>query len=74
MRITATEMISARSASTTSVAATIAATAANCSTPLSDLSETGTIAIALAGVCCAGFVTVCGVVLAGCFFLWVLCA
>ena len=37
MRTTATEMTSARSASTTSAAATIAATAANWGTPLCDV-------------------------------------
>ena len=72
MRITATEMISARSASTTSAAATIAATAAICGTPLSDVLETGTIAFGLPDVRCrlrGGL----RVVLAGCFFLCVVC-
>ena len=73
VRITATEMISATSASTTSAAATIAATAAICGTPLSDVLETGALTFGLT-VGCAGFVTVCGGVLAGCFFLCVLCA
>ena len=47
MRTTATEMTTDRSASTTSAAATIAATAANCSTPLCDGLEMGTIAFGL---------------------------
>jgi len=70
VRIRATEMTTASSASTTRIAATIAATAAICGTPLSDVLETGTIAFGLTVL--SGF-GVCGVVLAGCFFLCVVC-
>jgi hypothetical protein len=73
VRITATEMISATSASTTSAAATIAATAAIWGTPLSDVLGAATIAFGLPDDG-AGFLSVCCVVLVGCFFLCVVCA
>ena len=73
MRIPPTEMTSAWSASTTRAAATIAATAANDRTPLSLVLGTGTIAFCWTDVV-AGFEVVCGKVLAGCFFLCVVCA